>query len=461
MTGISLALGLCAAAWFTTGTRTGDVRGVLALCACAVTARAAGGLARRPGGTLTRQWVAAGLMTAQAGRLARVCSALSECAIVGGMAAGGQAAGYQGMWPLAITVIIAISVRETLRACYRPPPVASRPQRRADQLVAMPVAGRALLIAVTVVTWGVRAPLLALLVWSIISVTYAVFAHAPVPRAARAAARPASSAAAAPAVRPPVGLTGLAALLSPPAPAVAVPAVAGPGVTGPAVPGPAAPGPAAPGTAAAGAALAGAVVAAPAAGVPGRLPPGARALLRCRDDGRAALWLGKQVRGALIPLPPALAGVAAAAVLALLGLRDLPGSILLTPLVVMLLAAPGSSHPHDGRLDWVVPAVLQAGQYIYIATLGYAARVPAMVTFILCMVIAAWYADLAGGSGRRPRTSVLRSGLGWEGRMLAVGLGAILGIATFAYLALTAYLVVLICWRLMTSCLPVTEGDRR
>jgi hypothetical protein len=45
--------------------------------------------------------------------------------------------------------------------------------------------------------------------------------------------------------------------------------------------------------------------------------------------------------------------------------------------------------------------------------------------------------------------------------MLAVGLGAILGIATFAYLALTAYLVVLICWRLMTSCLPVTEGDRR
>src|ERR1017187_8768857 len=29
VTGISLALGLCAAAWFTTGTRTGDVRGVL------------------------------------------------------------------------------------------------------------------------------------------------------------------------------------------------------------------------------------------------------------------------------------------------------------------------------------------------------------------------------------------------------------------------------------------------
>jgi hypothetical protein len=45
--------------------------------------------------------------------------------------------------------------------------------------------------------------------------------------------------------------------------------------------------------------------------------------------------------------------------------------------------------------------------------------------------------------------------------MLAVGLGAILGIATFAYLLLTAYLVVLICWRLMTSWLAAVDGDRQ
>jgi len=33
-----------------------------------------------------------------------------------------------------------------------------------------------------------------------------------------------------------------------------------------------------------------------------------------------------------------------------------------------------------------------------------------------------------------------RRGLGWEGRMLAAGIGAVFGIATFSYLALAVYL---------------------
>jgi len=180
---------------------------------------------------------------------------------------------------------------------------------------------------------------------------------------------------------------------------------------------------------------------------------GVRPITACRDDGPVASALGRPIRGQLVPLPPALTGLAAASVLAVLGLRDLPGFLLFAPVVAMLLAAAGSSHPHDGRLDWIVPAVLQAGQYVYIAALGFATGVPAPVIFALCALIAVHYADLVGHAQQR-------TALGWDGRMIAVGLGAALGIAAFAYLLLAAYLVVLIC-REVTSWPAATEGDRR
>jgi hypothetical protein len=160
------------------------------------------------------------------------------------------------------------------------------------------------------------------------------------------------------------------------------------------------------------------------------------------------------IRGQLVPLPPALTGLAAVCVLAALGLRDLPGFLLLAPVIAMLLAAVGSSHPHDGRPDWIVPAALQAGQYIYIAAIGFASGVPAPVVFALCALIAVHYADLAGHAQQH-------TALGWDGRMIATGLGAALGIATFAYLLLAAYVVVLICREVMTGWLAATEGDYR
>ena len=173
---------------------------------------------------------------------------------------------------------------------------------------------------------------------------------------------------------------------------------------------------------------------------------------RCRDDGEIARWLGRLVRGNLAALAPALAGLAATATLALLGLQNLPGLLVLTPVAAMLLAAPGSAAPHSGPLDWLVPALLQAGQFLYLAALGFRCGVPAPVTFALCAVIALRYTMLAR-PGRpvqadRPEPG---SGLGWEGRMLVAGLGALAGLTTFAYAALTAYLGVLICSKVMTS----------
>jgi hypothetical protein len=185
-------------------------------------------------------------------------------------------------------------------------------------------------------------------------------------------------------------------------------------------------------------------------------------VLICRDDGAFASFAGQLVRGQLVPLPPALAGLAAASMLAVLGLGNLPGVIALTPLVVMLLAAPGSSHRHDGRFGWLVPPVLQAGQYVYIAALGFASGVPGPVIFALCAVIAVRFADLAyqAENGQPQAAATPGTGMGWEGRMLAVGLGAILGIATFAYLALAAYLGALICRKALISRLASAQEDR-
>ncbi|MGH3407328.1 MAG: DUF5941 domain-containing protein, partial [Streptosporangiaceae bacterium] len=196
-----------------------------------------------------------------------------------------------------------------------------------------------------------------------------------------------------------------------------------------------------------------------------RLPAALAVIARCRDDGLISRWAGGLVRGQLTPLPPALVALAAVALLAHLGLRDLPGFLTLAPPLMMLVAAPGSSHWHDGRLDWLVPAVLLGAQYIYITALGFASGVPAAVIFLLAAVVAVHYADLGS-----PPTSPTRPGspagpsrrpewLGWEGRMLVCGLGAAVGVAMFAYLALAAYLAFLLGSKVVTGYSGSREGD--
>jgi hypothetical protein len=193
-------------------------------------------------------------------------------------------------------------------------------------------------------------------------------------------------------------------------------------------------------------------------------------ILALRDDGAASRWAGRLVQGNLIPLPPAFGGLVATAMLAALGLRNLPGFIALTPPVVMMLAAPGSSHRHDGRFDWLVPVLLALAQYVYLATLGFALAVPGPVVFSACALILVWYASViasaggvaagqgaqgtgqaatnAGPSGARPAHGEF---LGWETRMFTAGLAGAMGLAVFGYLGLAAYLGVLICRRVMTG----------
>ena len=160
----------------------------------------------------------------------------------------------------------------------------------------------------------------------------------------------------------------------------------------------------------------------------------------CRDDGPIARFAGSFVRGQLAPLPPAVAGLLATVLLAVLGLHGLAGPVLLTPVAAMLLAAPGSAHPHNGAADWLAPAVVQAGQYVYLIALGFAKGVPGPLTWALIALVALRQLDVAQAAGLPGSSPRRYGGIGWEGRMLAAGAGAMIGLAGFSYLALAAYL---------------------
>jgi len=168
-------------------------------------------------------------------------------------------------------------------------------------------------------------------------------------------------------------------------------------------------------------------------------------ILALRDDGALSRWAGRLVQGTLLPLPPALAGFVATVMMAVLGLRNLPGFIALTPPVVMMLAAPGSSHPHDGRFDWLVPAMLAAAQFVYFGALGFALAVPGQLIFAVCSLTFVWYAGLPGSAADQalqPRAPGQAGG--WETRLFIIGVAAALGLPSFGYLGLAAYLGVLI-----------------
>jgi len=396
--GISLAMAICATAWFSAGSRTGNIRGVAALWIGYLVALAARKLGRPPeenagpaGERVAKadQPVVHGTRTAQpralrlsgsAGWFAALGACLAECIVYAGLSVGATAERWSGVWPLASAVVGLVAVRDLMTASSSPPGLGDDEKgalhKIAYAVLTMPAGGRVLLIGVVAPIWGARAALFALLDWAIISIGY---------------------------------------------------------------------------------------------GLAGRVAQGlgdvSRRLVRLRDDGVLARSLGRLVKGNLMPLPPAVLGLAAISTLAILGLHGLPGILIIGPAIIMLLAAPGSSNRHAGRFDWLVPVLLLAAQYLYLTATGVAARVPGPVVFALCTVLLLRYCDLAFPgrpsvlAGRRPAMSAAErgSGLGWEGRILLAGVAAAMGIATFAYLALTLYFGALICAKVLASCLVLQE----
>ena len=183
-----------------------------------------------------------------------------------------------------------------------------------------------------------------------------------------------------------------------------------------------------------------------------------------RGDGVLAHWAGALVDGRLPPLPPLVVGLLVTGMLAALGLGNLPGILVLTPIEAMMLAALGSRHPHDGRLDWLAPALLLAGEGVFLAALGLARQVTPWVVFALLAAVLVRHVDLAcrARAGRGLEADVL--GLGWEGRMLLAGVAATAGLVPFAYAALAGYLWLLFIWEFLTVWLvpanpELADGD--
>jgi hypothetical protein len=185
-------------------------------------------------------------------------------------------------------------------------------------------------------------------------------------------------------------------------------------------------------------------------GVPGpqprTTPAGIDDLAAYRNDGWMAREVGLIVSGRLTPLLPAAVGVVVTAVLAALGLANLPGVLMLTPVEAMLLAALGSRHPHDGRRDWLVPPLLLLGEFLYMAALGLAHQVPPVAVYSLLAAVVLRHVDVAYRARHGAGISADIYGLGWDGRMLLVGLGAMTGQAPLVYVAFSGYLWLLFGW---------------
>jgi hypothetical protein len=176
-----------------------------------------------------------------------------------------------------------------------------------------------------------------------------------------------------------------------------------------------------------------------------------------RGDGPIAHWIGGVVRGQLPPLPPLLVGLFVTCDLTVLGVANLPGVLIFGPVMAMLLAALGARHPHDGRLDWLVPSLLLAGEGIFLAGLGFARHAWLPVIFALLAAVVVRHADLAyrARSGRGVPDD--KFGFGWDGRMLLAGFAAGLGFVPFAYAVLTAWLWLLAGWDFLGAWLKTTN----
>jgi Family of unknown function (DUF5941) len=436
--GISLGFGLVAAVWFAELAVRAKLAAVAALAASFLTARAGSLLAATsPEGRVRPlvSWLgtACGLLTEFGVYAALAVSATLTPGASAGLAGtfGGQlqdtfvaswgGAGPAGVWRLAIAAMLLLGVRKLAALGYEhragvAGELFPRSVRRTlEQALTFPAGERYLVIALTAVFVGPRLTFMVLLGWGVLAAGYVLAgAIARSAREARAAEMAHDEEIPGEAVRDDEIWDESILdeeILDEEAPGEAPPGEAGPG------------------------------------------------LAAYRGDGLLASWIGELVQGRLPPLPPILAGLLVTGVLTALGLGNLPGILVLTPVEAMMLAALGARHPHDGRLDWLAPALLMAGEGTFLAALGLARLVPAWLVYALLAAVIMRHVDLVfrARAGRIGYADA--AGLGWDGRMLLAAAAAGAGITSLAYTVLTGYLWLLFIWDFLSVWLRPAGGE--
>jgi phosphatidylglycerophosphate synthase len=164
-----------------------------------------------------------------------------------------------------------------------------------------------------------------------------------------------------------------------------------------------------------------------------------------RDDGPLVLRLlgAGGVRWA--PVEFAGAGVLAAAglVIAAVTAGDAGARWWLAGVAVGAVLAGLPAHaPHDGALDWLVPAALRAVEFMSAIALGIAFGVPAPYVFALLFALALHFYDLTARMEKGIGPPALRRWtLGWDGRVAVLVACAALGWAAGGMLLLAGYVL--------------------
>ncbi|RVX38259.1 hypothetical protein EDD27_0552 [Nonomuraea polychroma] len=176
-------------------------------------------------------------------------------------------------------------------------------------------------------------------------------------------------------------------------------------------------------------------------------------LLAYRDDGPLTHMVAPRLGRGLPPVPATLAALLTVTALAVTGLLQ-PGPILLVPVAIcLLLILPTAPSDHLGRFDWLTPPLLRGTEFLAIIAIGLAADAPKWLLFVLVYVVGYHTYDTVYRTRQSiwPPAWVFHAGLGWEVRLLIIGVGAALGIVTPVLAVLTAYLFVLFAVESVTS----------
>ncbi|GAA2509631.1 CDP-alcohol phosphatidyltransferase family protein [Pilimelia columellifera] len=151
------------------------------------------------------------------------------------------------------------------------------------------------------------------------------------------------------------------------------------------------------------------------------------------------------------PLPWVAVAVASAggALLAAGGMAP-AGTASLAVLVALLLVGVGRlplRHPHDGPLDWLVPAGLRAAELLAVVAVGAVADVPWPVVYGLLASLALRYYDaMARAEKGAPTVPRARWDVPWHVRVFAVAVASVTPVALPLLVLLSTYVVVVFCW---------------